>query len=157
MKDKPFLLLFLIATFQLACAPEQKIEAYNITPFLEAKVKLAKSSGQKVKLELCKTTSFKWDKIIVILPYTGAQKIRDYELDNSKFIENNMIDSLYDENRCLLLYIEKNAIAHYSFVPTTPLNFYLIHDNLTPEILTRRFVCDELYIKLDKSQAKLWH
>ena len=154
MKNLQALLLLLV--FQFSCTSEQKIEAYNITPILETKARLAKNNQQKVKLELCNQIPFKWDKIIVIPPYSTAQMIRKYELENSKFIENNMIDSLYDEGKCLLLYIEKNTIQRYSFVPRIPLDFNYVNNSDTIKTLSKKLVCDELYIKVINGETKLW-
>ena len=148
--------LLLLLSFQFSCTSERKIEAYNIKPMLAEKAKLAVSNEDKVKLELCNQIPFKWDKIIVIPPYSNAQMISKYELDNSKFIEDNMIDSLYDEGKCLLLYIEKNTIQRYSFVPRTPLDFNYINNSDTIKTLSRKLICDELYIKVINGTTKLW-
>ncbi len=156
MRNKPSFLLLILTIFQFSCNSEQKIEAYNLTPNLEAKVKIAIKSNQKIKLQLCEMVPFIWDKIIVIPPYTDAEKIRSYNLHNSKFIERNMIDSLFDEGKCLLLYIQDDTIVRYSFVPRTPLDFNYINNDDSIKTLSKKLVCHELYINKVNNTTKLW-
>ncbi|KQC02366.1 hypothetical protein [Pedobacter sp. Hv1] len=154
MITKERLMILMFVLFQISCT-EQKIEKYNVYSTLKDKILLAKESGQKVKLELCNINSFKWDKIIIIPPYSTAKMLEKYKLDNTRFVENKLLDSLYLEDKCLLLFVEKKTIMKYNFMPRVPLDFNYINDTDTIKILSKKMACEQLYIHNVNNNLKL--
>lgn len=154
MITKEKLIVLMLVIFQFGCT-EQKIEKYNVYPILKDKILLARESGQKVKVELCDINSFKWDKIIIVPPYSTGKTIEKYELNNSKFVEKHLLDSLYDESNCLLLFIEKKTIVRYDFLPRIPLDFNYINNTNTIRILAKEIACRQLYINNVNNNLKL--
>lgn len=148
MKEKLLLLIFFVAL--LGCTTK-KIETYDTNPAITAKVLEAKKSDQPVKLELCKNTSFNWDRIVILPPYSNAESIKKQNLVNSEAIEKMMPELTLDEGKCILLFVENNNIVRYSSVPRVPLDFneVKVQDQAVMDI-SREIACSQLYISNSK-------
>ena len=148
-----FLLLLLVLL--LGCR-EEKIENYNIAPLLTAKANLARKSQKAVKMEVCNFATFNWDKIIVVRPYTTRSTIKGYNLENSQYVENNLLDTLYLETHSLLLFVEQNKITRYSYVPRAIIDFCYINDKIVSKAIYRKTACQGLYVKEVNLNLKLY-
>ena len=148
--------MFLLLVFLLGCNSD-KIERYNIQPILESKAILARKTDGIVKLELCSVNSFNWDKIIVVPPYSTAATIAKYNLHNSRFVEVNLLDTLYHETHNLLLFVKQNAIMRYSYVPRETIDFAYVNDKSAPLTISRKIACEQLYIKSNNMNLKLYY
>lgn len=139
------------------CSREEKIDSYNLNPFLAAKIITAKIASNKVELNLCAKIPFKWDKMIVVSPYTTPEMIRKFELDNSSYVENNLLDVLYQESDCLLLFIEKNRIVRYSYVPRVLIDFSNMNETFWSKTIPKKVICEQLYIQYVQNNLKLYY
>jgi len=148
------IILFLLLISLIGCN-EGKIEKFDILPLLESKVLLAKNSSKMVKLELCNIDAFKWDKIIVIQPYSTPEMIRSYELDNSRFVEKHMLDTLYRETDCLLLFVKERTIIRHCYVPLRLVDFTSINPH-SAKIISKDLACKKLYIRNVNSTIALY-
>lgn len=154
MKLKINVIVLFFCFLYAGCDQEKKFDEYAINPFLESRASVAKESKTKVKLQLCNETPFKWDKIIIVTPYSTPEMIKTYSLDNSTFVEKHLLDKLYLESDCLLLFIEKNAIVKYTYAARWPIDFCYINGSDSIKILNRKMSC-ELYVKCVNNNFKL--
>ncbi len=152
-KEKLFLLLILI--LQLSCTKEQSIEMYDLNPLLNAKVQQANQSNDSVKLDLCNQIPFKWEKIIIIPPYSNDKDVKKYNLANAKFIEKQLPVLALDEDRCIFLFVKSDTIVRYGFVPRVPIDFNYINNTDSIKTLAMEIFCNQLYIKNDNHKLKL--
>ncbi|MGF1925034.1 MAG: hypothetical protein ACQUHE_12715 [Bacteroidia bacterium] len=150
------LIIFILVLFQLGCTDE-KIERYDISPILKAKAELATKPATLVKLELCDIDLFNWNRIIIIPPYTTVTKIKSYKLDNSSFVEKHLLDTLYRETDCLLLFVQNNNVVRYSYVSREFIDFNYINNTNTNRTLSKEIACERLYIKNINSTLKLYY
>ncbi|RZL28855.1 MAG: hypothetical protein EOO96_20405 [Pedobacter sp.] len=153
IKEKLFFLLLIF--LQLGCH-ESKIQKLNIDSFLEHKALVARKTGKAVNLNLCKINSFNWDKLIIVSPYTPVEKIRKYNLENSKYVEKHLLGILYQESHCLLLFVEKNMVIRYSYASYSDISFNYINNIDTIKTLPRNLAC-KLYVKDSNIGLKLFH
>ncbi|MCY1542991.1 hypothetical protein D9M68_787760 [compost metagenome] len=128
---------------------------YDFEPILNGKARLAYQSTQKVKLELCKEIPFKWDKIVIIPPYTTADMLKRHKLANSKFIEKQLPELALDEERCILLFVDNNTIVKFSFVSRIPVDFNYIKGTDTIKIISKKMGCEQLYIENNRNRLSL--
>ena len=149
------LMILIVALFQLGCT-EQKIENYDIATPLKVKANLARKSQKAVKMELCNLASFNWDKIIVVRPYSTKSMIRGYKLENSEYVEDNLLGILSHEEHSLLLFIEQNKIVRYSYVPREIIDFCYINNKMVSEAISRTTACQQLYVKEVNLNLKLY-
>jgi hypothetical protein len=148
-----FLLIFCFA-IQFSCS--KRVEKYDLNPFLDSRVLLAKKSPQLIRLELCDQTPFKWDKIIILKPYSNDRDIKKYNLTNGKAVESMLPALTVADWMCVLLFVENNTVVRYSDVNFASLDFTKIEGldkmNFT---LGKRMACEQLYIKNDNNNFSL--
>lgn len=155
MKKNAVILLLFSSIFLVRCT-QMNIEEYNINPIMEIQAKIARKSMSRVRLQLCDDMKFKFDSLIIVPPYTPSGTIKDYKLSNSKLIED-IADSFLDETKCLLVFTENKTIVKYGFVNRYPIDFIYINGKQGIRILTRKMVCNELYIGNNiKGELKLF-
>lgn len=152
-KEKILLMIFFVA--QLSCTTKD-IEKYDINPTLNAKAQVLKKSAQPIKLDLCNGTSFNWDNIIILPPYSNAEFIRKHNLANSKSIEKLLPALTLDEGKCILLFVENNKIVKYSSVSRIPLDFNEVkRQDQTVMNISREMACNQLYIEKDNDKLSI--
>ena len=153
IRNKYFLILLI---FQLACNSDT-IHEYNIQAIVEAKADLARRTEEIVKLELCDVSVFSWDKIVIIPPYSTKENIKKYKFENPRFVEEKLLDTLYTETTCLLLFLKNNTIMRYCYIPRETLNFSSINNKTTILSITRDIACERLYLKKENMNLKLYY
>jgi hypothetical protein len=154
MKTHGKLLLMFCFALQLSCT--QDIKEYDMATILDAKILSARKSPQQVKLQLCKEIPFKWNNIIVLSPYSGAEVIRKENLNNSRAITKMFPALTLHDGKSILLFIENNNIVRYASVLRMPLDFCaLIRPGQESFKISKKMGCEQLYIKKIDSNLSL--
>ena len=141
----------MICTTILGCG---KIERFDIDTILKQQALLAKKSGDTVSLNLCKIEAFKWDRIIIVSPYTPKKVIDNYKLVNGGFVKSTLLDTLGQERHSLLLFVDKDKVSRYGYASNDVIDFNYINDVNTIKTISKQNAC-KLSIKIAGSLTKL--
>ncbi|MFD0940282.1 hypothetical protein [Pedobacter boryungensis] len=145
---KKYWKFFIIFCFAVEFGCTNHIEKYDLSPFIEGRIQQAKNSSEPVKLELCNQTIFKWDKIIVLKPYSSDRDIDKYNLINGNSVKSMLPTLTSADWMCVLLFIENNMVVKYSNVNFALVDFTKIESldkmNFT---ISKKIACEQLYIR----------
>jgi hypothetical protein len=155
MISKNKLLVSLLLIIQLGCS-EAKIEMFDADSLLRSRSSLARKTKAPVNLNLCKMNSFKWDRIIIVAPYSTSETVRKYNLKNSKYVEKHLLGFLYQETHCLLLFVDQNTVTKYSYVSNVNMNFNYINNTNTNKLISRGLSC-KIFVKDTYKGLKLFY
>ncbi len=151
---KTNILLVLLASLQLGCNIKD-IEEYDINPVISTAIMSASKTNSAINLELCDKTTFKWNSLIIVPPYSPLSVLREVELENIAALRKLMPGSTVDEGTCVLLFIENKTIVRYSLAPTKDLDFNQL---VGPEPLLqipKDMACKKLTVKQLDDRFKL--
>ena len=154
MIAKNKIIVSLLLIIQLGCS-EAKIEMFDADALLRSRASLARKTKVPVNLNLCKLNSFKWDRIIIVAPYSTSETIRKYNLKNSRYVEKHLLGFLYQETHCLLLFVDQNTVTKYSYVSNVNMNFNYINNTDNNKLIFRDLSC-ELFVKDTDKGLKLF-
>lgn len=151
------LLLSLVSLLLFTCKSEHNIEVYNLSLSLNPKIKLATNTNDKIKLNFCNEIPFEWDRIVIVPSYTTVRMFKRHKFTNSAVFEKQLPVLASEENRVLMLFIDKNTILRYSLISISPLDFNIINNKSTHHrTIDRLEFCDRLYIKKVNENLRLF-
>lgn len=142
----------ILLTLQIGCSSEPTIKDFDFSNILKTKINVAADASYPIKFSICNEIPFNWDYLVILPPYTNNEIVKKHKLINSIQIERRLPELTLNEDICIILFVEKNAIVRCSYVSRRLVDFNNVnYSNKIIDKISKKTLCEDLYLRREKT------